>query len=55
VGHGAVTHLHDDALGELPRRVEASTGYQLGTDELTLFGLCPTCVSGTYAPSVDHE
>lgn len=40
---GKVTHLHDDLFGELPARVNAASGYVLGTDEITLFGHCPAC------------
>jgi Fur family ferric uptake transcriptional regulator len=40
---GAVRHVHDDVLGDLRERVEASSGYRLGRRELTLFGLCPAC------------
>ena len=36
-------HVHDDVLGDLRDRVEASSGYRLGRRELTLFGLCPAC------------
>lgn len=42
-GCGEVTHLHDDLFGELPARVNAASGYILGNDEITLFGLCPSC------------
>ncbi len=40
---GAVVHVHDDLLGDLPERVEATCGYALADDELTLFGRCPAC------------
>jgi Fur family ferric uptake transcriptional regulator len=40
---GAVAHAHDDVLGDLPARVDAATGYELGGGELTLAGLCPRC------------
>jgi Fe2+ or Zn2+ uptake regulation protein len=40
---GAVAHVHDDALGDLPRRVRRSTGYRLTGTELTLQGVCPDC------------
>lgn len=40
---GAVAHVHDDLLGDLPARVEATSGYTLGDDEVTLFGRCPAC------------
>lgn len=40
---GKVQHVHDEVMGELARRVKASTGYHLSERELTLFGSCPTC------------
>lgn len=40
---GRVAHLHDDVLGDLPERVEAVSGFELGRAEITLFGLCPDC------------
>lgn len=40
---GAVAHVHDESFGDLPVRIEAACGYALGSDEITLFGLCPTC------------
>jgi Fur family transcriptional regulator, ferric uptake regulator len=40
---GAVRHVHDDALGDLRTRVEASSGYALAPREITLFGTCPDC------------
>ena len=40
---GAVRHVHDDALGDLRTRVEASSGYTLAPREITLFGTCPDC------------
>jgi Fur family transcriptional regulator, ferric uptake regulator len=40
---GAVTHVHDDALGNLRRRIEEASGYQLRRGELSFFGLCPRC------------
>jgi Fe2+ or Zn2+ uptake regulation protein len=40
---GEVRHLHDEALGELPARIESDTGYRLGNAEITFFGLCPEC------------
>ena len=43
---GAVRHVHDDVLGDLPRRIEAESGYALAPRELTLFGLCPDCRAG---------
>jgi Fe2+ or Zn2+ uptake regulation protein len=40
---GAVCHVHDDVLGDLRGRVEASSGYALAPREITLFGVCPDC------------
>jgi len=40
---GAVRHVHDDALGDLRRRVEASVYPLLASREITLFGTCPDC------------
>jgi Fe2+ or Zn2+ uptake regulation protein len=40
---GAVRHVHDDVLGDLPARIEASSGYALAGREITLFGTCPGC------------
>jgi Fur family transcriptional regulator, ferric uptake regulator len=40
---GAVRHVHDDALGDLGPRIEASSGYALAGREITLFGTCPDC------------
>src|SRR4051812_45490370 len=40
---GAVAHVHDEVLGDLAERVEASSGYALTGRELTLFGTCPDC------------
>lgn len=42
---GAITHIHDDTLGDLPTRVEAASGYLIGQTELTLVGICPACRS----------
>jgi Fe2+ or Zn2+ uptake regulation protein len=40
---GAVRHVHDEALGDLGARIEASSGYALAGREITLFGTCPDC------------
>ena len=40
---GSVTHVHDDALGNLRARVDASAGFALGGGEITLTGLCADC------------
>jgi Fe2+ or Zn2+ uptake regulation protein len=40
---GAVRHVHDDVLGDLAARVEATSGYALAAREVTLFGTCPDC------------
>lgn len=43
-GCGLVAHVHDDLFGEdLQARVEEACGYVIGADEMTLFGLCPSC------------
>ena len=43
---GAVSHLHEEVLGDLRARVAAASGFELGDDELTLFGRCPACRYG---------
>lgn len=43
---GAVAHFHDEAVGDLPARVETATGYLVGTGEITLFGICVACRAG---------
>jgi Fur family ferric uptake transcriptional regulator len=40
---GAVTHIHDDALGNLRSTVERSAGYKVGARPITFYGTCPTC------------
>jgi Fur family transcriptional regulator, ferric uptake regulator len=40
---GAITHFHDDVLGDLAKRIKRSSGYTLSGSEITLFGLCRTC------------
>jgi len=40
---GAVAHLHDDELGDLRRRITASTGFALGSGEITFAGFCAGC------------
>ena len=40
---GTVTHIHDEALGNLAGRIEKTAGYKLGTREISFFGLCPDC------------
>ena len=40
---GAVEHLHDEELGDLRERIEAGSGFTLGSTEITLFGLCKNC------------
>jgi Fur family transcriptional regulator, ferric uptake regulator len=42
---GAVEHLHDEQLGDLRERIRATTGFALGTGEITLFGRCSACRS----------
>jgi Fur family transcriptional regulator, ferric uptake regulator len=48
---GSITHLHDAVLGDLPRRLEAETGYSLGSGEITFHGLCPGCDTNRRAGS----
>jgi Fur family ferric uptake transcriptional regulator len=40
---GIVEHLHDQELGDLRARIERSSGFTLGSGEVTFFGLCRTC------------
>jgi Fur family ferric uptake transcriptional regulator len=40
---GTVSHIHDEALGNLAERIKKSSGYTLGSREITFFGLCATC------------
>jgi Fur family transcriptional regulator, ferric uptake regulator len=40
---GRVEHFHDELLGDLRERIKASSGYELGAGEITLFGLCADC------------
>ncbi len=42
-GCDAVVHVHDDLFGDLQARVGDACGYVLGNEEITLFGLCPSC------------
>ena len=42
---GSVAHLHDEALGNLAKRIEKASGYTLGGREISFFGLCPNCRS----------
>ncbi len=42
-GCDAVVHVHDDLFGNLQARVGDACGYLLGEEEITLFGLCPSC------------
>ena len=43
---GAVEHFHDEQLGDLRRRIEASSGFVVGSGEITLRGLCRACRAG---------
>jgi Fur family ferric uptake transcriptional regulator len=44
---GAVTHVHDAALGTLAGALRAATGFTLTPDrEITIPGLCPACSEG---------
>jgi Fur family ferric uptake transcriptional regulator len=40
---GAIAHLHDHALGDLPARIMAASGYVLGQREISFFGVCSSC------------
>ena len=40
---GTVTHIHDETLGDLARRITRATGYTLGAREISFYGLCPNC------------
>jgi Fur family ferric uptake transcriptional regulator len=42
-GCGTVVHVHDDVLAGARARIDAATGFALGDEEMTLFGLCPAC------------
>lgn len=48
---GAVTHAHDDALGDLAERLASSYGFALGNRELTVFGTCADCARRRHAPA----
>jgi Fur family transcriptional regulator, ferric uptake regulator len=43
---GAVQHLHEEELGDLRQRIRAGSGFQLGSGEITLFGVCAACLGG---------
>ena len=38
-----VVHIHDHVLGDLSARVEAASGYTLGSREISFYGLCAAC------------
>ena len=40
---GYVTHVHDEALGNLAERIEARFGFVLGDREVSYFGVCEDC------------
>lgn len=40
---GAVAHIHDAELGDLAGHIERAAAYELGTREISFFGLCPHC------------
>jgi Fur family ferric uptake transcriptional regulator len=40
---GTVAHVHDDVLADARERIHAASGFALGDEEITLFGLCPAC------------
>jgi Fe2+ or Zn2+ uptake regulation protein len=55
---GAVAHLHDEVLGDLAARVDRASGFAMGPDEVTLFGLCLGCRTGTeqrYRPAKSRQ
>jgi Fur family transcriptional regulator, ferric uptake regulator len=41
---GKVTHLHEEALGDLRARIEKDSDYRLGEREISFFGTCPSCL-----------
>jgi Fur family transcriptional regulator, ferric uptake regulator len=41
---GEVSHVHDEALGELRARIEKESGFRLGEREISFFGTCPSCL-----------
>jgi Fur family ferric uptake transcriptional regulator len=41
---GKVTHLHEEALGDLAARIEQDSGYRLGEREISFFGTCRSCL-----------
>lgn len=52
---GAVLHVHDEELGDLRRRIETTTGFAVGSGEITLFGLCADCRAAAAAEAADQE
>jgi Fe2+ or Zn2+ uptake regulation protein len=38
-----VQHLHEQQLGDLRERIRTSTGFTVGSSEITLFGICAAC------------
>ena len=44
--------MHDEVVADARTRLEAASGYALGDEEVTFFGLCPACraVHGYAAP-----
>jgi Fur family transcriptional regulator, ferric uptake regulator len=46
---GTVQHLHDEELGDVRERVDKSTGFSIGPDEITFTGLCRSCKSRSAA------
>jgi Fur family ferric uptake transcriptional regulator len=43
---GAVAHVHDEAIAGARARLEAASGFALGDEEITFFGVCPACRAG---------
>lgn len=48
---GAVAHVHDEALGDVAARLRGSTGFVLGSAEVTFFGTCRECAESPAGPS----
>jgi Fe2+ or Zn2+ uptake regulation protein len=44
---GTVAHVHDDVLADVRARVDTASGFALGDEEITFFGLCPACRPAT--------
>jgi Fur family ferric uptake transcriptional regulator len=42
-GCGRVTHVHDDVLAGVAKRIHQRTGVRVGEREVTFFGVCDHC------------